>query len=69
MPEPDQRIDRKKRERSFEEALRRREECRRARIRAGIRRDRDGAHRVPTWVLAAILGLVLAGWLVLIVTR
>ncbi|GAA0501975.1 hypothetical protein Ade02nite_38000 [Paractinoplanes deccanensis] len=40
----------------------------RDRIRAEIRRNREGGHRVPTWVLAAILALVLAGWLVLIVT-
>jgi hypothetical protein len=44
-------------------------ERRRERIRAEIRRNREGGHRIPTWVLAALLGLVLAGWLWLIVTR
>jgi hypothetical protein len=40
----------------------------RDRIRAEIRRNREGDHRVPTWVLAAILGVILFGWLVLVVT-
>ena len=40
----------------------------RDRIRSEIRRNRDGGHRVPTWVLAAILGLILLGWLVLVAT-
>ncbi|MFI5495599.1 hypothetical protein [Actinoplanes sp. NPDC051859] len=41
-------------------------ERRRERIRAQIARDRAGGHKVPTWVLATILGLILAGWLYLI---
>jgi hypothetical protein len=43
-------------------------ERKRERIRAEIARNRSGGHRVPTWVLAAILALVLAGWLYLVVT-
>ena len=38
------------------------------RIRAEIRRNRQGGHRVPTWVLAVVLAAFLAGWLYLIVT-
>ncbi|MBM2619892.1 hypothetical protein JIG36_30710 [Actinoplanes sp. LDG1-06] len=41
---------------------------RRDRIRAEIQRNREGGHRVPTWVLAAVLGVILIGWLVLILT-
>ncbi|MDT5042292.1 MAG: hypothetical protein QOE51_3277 [Actinoplanes sp.] len=41
---------------------------RRDRIRAEIRRSRDGDHKVPTWVLATILALILLGWLYLILT-
>jgi hypothetical protein len=41
---------------------------RRAKIRAEIERNREGGHRVPTWVLAAILVVVLAVWIFLIVT-
>ena len=44
-------------------------ERRRERIRAEIRRNREGNHKVPTWVLAAVLGLILAGWIYLIATR
>lgn len=44
-------------------------ERRRERIRAEIRRNREGGHKIPTWVLAALLGLILLGWLYLIVTR
>lgn len=43
-------------------------ERRRERIRAEIRRNREGGHKIPTWVLAALLGLILLGWLYLIVT-
>jgi hypothetical protein len=42
-------------------------ERRRARIAEELRRNREGNHTVPTWVLAAILGLLLAGWITLIV--
>jgi hypothetical protein len=39
---------------------------RREKIRAEIERNRRGEHRVPTWVLAAALLLIVAGWLALI---
>jgi hypothetical protein len=54
-------------ERTAEQVLRGRVERRRERIRAQIRRDRAGGHRVPTWVLATVLGLLFAGWLYLII--
>jgi hypothetical protein len=41
---------------------------RRERIRAEIRRNRAGGHRVPTWVLAAVLAAILLGWLWLIMS-
>jgi hypothetical protein len=41
----------------------------RDRIRDEIRRNRAGGHRVPTWLLAVVLGLILLGWLYLIVTK
>ena len=44
-----------------------RHERRRQKIAAEIRRNREGGHRVPTWVLATVLGLILAGWVALIV--
>jgi len=44
-------------------------ERRRERIRAEIRRNREGGHRVPTWVLAGVLALLLAGWVYLVATR
>jgi len=64
-PEPDQ----QKRERSIEDVLWGRVERRRARIRAEIRRNRKGGHKIPTWVLAAVLGLLLVGWVYLIFTN
>ncbi|WFE40171.1 hypothetical protein [Micromonospora sp. WMMD998] len=36
---------------------------RREKIRAEIERNRRGDHRVPTWVLAAVLVLIVVGWL------
>jgi hypothetical protein len=39
---------------------------RREKIRREIERDRQGDHRVPTWVLALILVLFVAGWAYLI---
>ena len=44
-------------------------ERRRERIRAEIGRNRAGGHKVPTWVLAAVLGLIVAGWIYLVATR
>jgi hypothetical protein len=63
MNEPDQP------ERTQEQVTWGRLERRRERIRAEIRRNRAGGHRVPTWVLAAVLGLFVAGWIWLILTR
>ena len=42
-------------------------ERRRAKIAEEIRRNREGNHRVPTWVLATILGVIVAAWIYLIV--
>jgi hypothetical protein len=41
---------------------------RRDRIRAEIRRNREGSHRIPTWALATTLALLLLGWLYLLLT-
>ncbi len=40
---------------------------RRDRIVEEIQRNRRGEYRVPTWVLTAVLVLLLAGWAALIV--
>ncbi|WP_412539144.1 hypothetical protein R8Z50_25265 [Longispora sp. K20-0274] len=40
---------------------------RRAKIAAEIQRNRQGGHKIPTWVLAAILVIVVVGWIALIV--
>jgi hypothetical protein len=57
-----------KRERTVQDVMWGRVERRRARIRAEIQRNRAGGHKVPTWVMAAVLGVLLAGWIYLIVT-
>jgi hypothetical protein len=56
------------RERTVEDVLRGRIDRRRERIRSQVQRNRQGNHKIPTWVLAVLLGLLLAGWLYLIVT-
>lgn len=56
-------------ERSHEDVAWGRVQRKRDRIRAEISRNRAGGHKVPTWVLAVILGVVLLGWLYLIVTN
>ncbi|BAL90576.1 hypothetical protein AMIS_53560 [Actinoplanes missouriensis 431] len=43
-------------------------ERRRERIYRQIQKDRAGNHKIPTWLYATILGLLLAGWLYLIIT-
>ena len=63
MNEPDQP------ERTAEDVSWGRVRRRRDRIRAEISRNRAGGHKIPTWVLAAVLGLFLLGWLWLSVTR
>jgi hypothetical protein len=55
-------------ERSAEDVLWGRVQRKRDRIRAEVRRNRAGGHKIPTWVLAAILGVVLLGWLYLLTT-
>ena len=40
---------------------------RRERIVAEIQRNRRGEYRVPTWVLAALLLLLVGGWAALLV--
>ncbi|HIW62353.1 MAG TPA: hypothetical protein H9881_07855 [Candidatus Stackebrandtia excrementipullorum] len=42
-------------------------ERRRQKIREEIERNRRGDYTVPTWVLAAILAVVVIGWVLLIV--
>jgi hypothetical protein len=37
------------------------------RIRAEIERNRAGGHKVPTWALAALLGLVILAWVILVI--
>jgi hypothetical protein len=54
-------------ERTHEEVYWRRVQRKHDRIRAEIVRNRGGGHKIPTWVLTAILGAVLLGWLWLIV--
>ncbi|GIF15883.1 hypothetical protein [Actinoplanes teichomyceticus] len=44
-------------------------ERRRDRIRRDVQQARTGRHIVPTWLMATVLGLILAGWLYLIITR
>ena len=43
-------------------------ERRRDKIRTEIERNREGGHKVPTWALAVILGLVVFAWILLIIT-
>jgi hypothetical protein len=53
-------------ERSFEDVRWSRVERKRDRIRTEVHRNRSGGHKVPTWVLAAVLALILTGWAYLI---
>ncbi len=64
--EPDQYPPGEKPERTIEDVMWGRVERRRERIRNQVRHARDGDHKVPTWLLAAVLGLLLLGWLFLI---
>lgn len=52
---------------AVEQFVKRRYERRREKIQAEIRRNRAGGHRVPTWVLAALLALILGAWALLII--
>ncbi|BCY12442.1 hypothetical protein [Actinoplanes sp. L3-i22] len=42
---------------------------RRERIRNQIQQSRHGRHLVPTWAMALLLALFLAGWVYLIITK
>ena len=53
-------------ERSEPEVRLGRHERRRERVYRQIQRDRAGDHKVPTWALAAILVVFVAGWLYLV---
>ncbi|MEV8503289.1 hypothetical protein AB0368_00500 [Actinoplanes sp. NPDC051475] len=64
--EPDQRPPGDTPERTVEDVMWGRVERRREKIRSQVSRNRQGGHKVPTWVLATILGLLLLGWLYLI---
>lgn len=55
-------------ERTADDVLRGRLQRRRDRIRAEIHRNRTEPHKVPTWLLAAVLGAFLLGWLYLVLT-
>ncbi|GAB1641102.1 hypothetical protein [Krasilnikovia sp. MM14-A1259] len=68
-PRPEGSDDDQRRERTVDDVLWSRVQRRRDRIRDEIQRNRAGGHRIPTWVLAALLGLLLLGWLYLIITR
>ena len=55
-------------ERSAEDVAWGRVQRKRERIRSEIRRNRSGGHKIPTWLLAVALGIILLGWLWLIAT-
>ncbi|MDR7274574.1 hypothetical protein [Catenuloplanes atrovinosus] len=42
-------------------------ERRRERIVAEVQANRRGEYRVPTWVYATILGLIVAGWVIFVI--
>jgi hypothetical protein len=42
-------------------------ERRREKIVAEVQANRRGEYRVPTWVYAAILGVIVAGWAAFII--
>ncbi|BBH71195.1 hypothetical protein ACTI_78800 [Actinoplanes sp. OR16] len=43
-------------------------ERRRERIYRQIQKDRAGNHKIPTWLYTTVLGLLIIGWIYLIVT-
>ena len=43
-----------------------RRDRRRQRLAAGIRHNRSGEHRVPTWAMAVLLVAILGTWIALI---
>jgi hypothetical protein len=64
--EPDQYPPGEKPERTVEDVMWGRVERRRERIRSQVQHAREGKHKIPTWVMATVLGLLLLGWLYLI---
>ena len=58
-----------KRERTVEDVMWGRVDRKRDRIRAEIVRNRASGHRIPTWAMAVVLGLLLLGWAYLIFTN
>jgi hypothetical protein len=42
---------------------------RREKIVEEIQRNRRGDYRVPTWVLAALLAVIVIGWVALVILR
>jgi hypothetical protein len=64
--EPDQYPPGEKPERTIEDVMWGRVERRRERIRAQVGHSRKGDHKIPTWVMATVLALLLLGWLYLI---
>jgi hypothetical protein len=64
--EPDRYPPGEKPERTAEDVLWGRVERRRERIRAQVQHARKGQHKIPTWLMATVLGLILLGWLYLI---
>ncbi|GAB7038888.1 MULTISPECIES: hypothetical protein [Catenuloplanes] len=42
-------------------------ERRRAKIVAEVQANRRGEYRVPTWVYAAILGVIVVGWTLFVI--
>ena len=64
--EPDQYPPGEQPERTAEDVMWGRVERRREKIRAQVSHARNGNHKVPTWAMATVLGLILLGWLYLI---
>lgn len=67
MTSPSHEPDQQPPERTFEDVLHARTARRRSRIQQEIARNRQGGHRLPTWVLAVVLGLLLLGWAYLLI--
>jgi len=63
---PDQYPPGEQPERTPEDVMWGRVERRRERIRAQVVNSRQGNHKIPTWVMATVLAVVLLGWLYLI---
>jgi hypothetical protein len=64
--EPDQYPPGEQPERSAEDVMWGRVERRREKIRTQVWHARHGKHKVPTWLMATVLGLLVLGWLYLI---